>query len=111
MMTLNSSRLRWILSCVVLWAIPFLASSVLRAQITTATISGTISDESGAVLPGVSVSSRDVETGSVRTALSDDSGRYRLPLLEPGTYQLQGELAGFQTAVIEGIKLEVGGSA
>lgn len=87
------------------------ALSPLPGQVTSATIFGTVRDESGAVIPGVSISARHLETGLARNAVSDDSGRYRIPLLDPGNYEVQAELSGFQTAVRAGIRLEVGGSA
>lgn len=59
------------------------------AQQTTGTISGTVSDETGGVLPGVDVTAQNTETGATRTAISDDEGRYRLSQLAPGTYQLR----------------------
>ena len=83
----------------------------LQGQITTATLSGIVEDETGGVLPGVSISIRSVETGSVRTAVTDDTGLYRVPLLEPGTFDIRAELTGFQTMVQTGVKLQVGGSA
>ena len=86
-----------------------LGTSTLEAQLTTATISGTVTDASGGVIPGASVSVRQVETGSVRSTVSDDEGRYRVPLLQPGSYQVSAEVVRFQTAVRSGITLEVGG--
>ena len=80
-------------------------------QSTAATISGLVRDETGGVLPGASVSVLNVETGTVRTSISDDGGRYRVPLLDPGTYEVEAELVGFQTAVRSGITLQVGGQA
>lgn len=88
-----------------IWGMPS-----VEAQITSATMSGIVKDESGAVIPGVSISVKNVENGAVRSAVTDDAGRYSVPLLEPGTYDVQAELSGFQTAVRTGIKLVVGGS-
>ena len=48
------------------------------AQQTTGTISGTVLDETGGVLPGVDVTAQNTETGATRTVISDDEGRYRL---------------------------------
>ena len=88
-----------------------LGTSTLEAQLTTATLSGTVTDASGGVIPGVSVSVLHVETGSLRSTVSDDEGRYRVPLLQPGSYEVSAELVGFQTAVRSGITLEVAGRA
>jgi outer membrane receptor protein involved in Fe transport len=62
-----------------------------------AQIIGNIKDQSGAVLPGVTVTARNAERGLVRTAVTDATGDYRLPALPPGTYILTVELAGFTT--------------
>jgi outer membrane receptor protein involved in Fe transport len=80
------------------------------AQTATGTISGTIHDSTGAVLPRVVVSARNVDTGAVRTATTDADGRYRLPTLEPGPYEVRATLSGFRTAVRSGIAVTVGGT-
>ena len=100
-----------LLSLITLITVLILGASPLEAQLTTATLSGTVTDTSGGVLPGASVSVLQVETGSVRITVSDDEGRYRVPLLQPGSYEVSAELVGFQTAVRSGITLRVGGRA
>ena len=85
----------------------FLSRPVL-AQTATATVLGTVRDETGAVLPGVSVVVRHLDTGASRAIVTDDEGRYLLPNLSVGNYQVQAELGGFQTAVRSGITLSVG---
>lgn len=77
------------------------------AQEVTGTISGTIKDEQGGLLPGVSVVARNVETGSERSVVTDDVGRYRMSQLAPGKYEVRAELAGFQTAVLQNINLSL----
>lgn len=81
---------------------------LLNAQTTTATISGTITDPSGAVIAAAKVEVRNVETGIVRPAGADSQGRYRVPELIIGTYEVQAMQAGFQTVVRKGIGLTVG---
>ena len=49
-----------------------------------------------------------METGAVRSVVTDDQGRYNVPSLQPGTYEISAELPGFQTAVRSGLKLAVG---
>lgn len=83
----------------------------LSAQVTTASISGAVSDDSGAVLPGVSVTVKNLDTGLVRALITDDEGRYRALELALGNYEVQAELAGFQTLVRGGIKLTLGREA
>ena len=85
-----------------------LGTSLLLGQTTTAIISGTVVDETGGVLPGVEVSVTNVETGITRDSVSDDEGRYRVPQLPPGDYEVSGSLTGFQTIVRSGITLTVG---
>jgi hypothetical protein len=66
------------------------------AQLTRGTISGTIKDNTGALLPGVTVIITNNATGVVRTVVTDASGFYRAPALEPGTYTVKAELQGFK---------------
>jgi hypothetical protein len=88
-----------------------LSTAVVRAQDTTGTILGTLTDSSGAVLPGVSITVKHVETDQTRTVTSDEAGRYRVPLLPPGRYEVNAQLSGFQTVVRSGITLTVGQEA
>jgi uncharacterized surface anchored protein len=78
---------------------------------TTATLLGTVQDETGGVLPGVNVTLVNLDTGITRTVLTDDEGRYRAANLSLGDYELQAELSGFNTAVRRGIRLTVGREA
>lgn len=89
----------------------FLLSVAALAQVTTGTISGVVKDESGAVLPGVTVTSISKETGARRTAITDDSGYFKVPQLAVGLYEVRAELSGFSTAVVTGINLEIGQEA
>jgi hypothetical protein len=81
---------------------------MLSAQGTTGSIFGTIKDESGAVIPGVSVKVTNTGTGIVREAISGDSGRYEIPALVSGAYDVQAELPGFKRGVRNGVTLNVG---
>lgn len=71
------------------------APALVSAQATTGSISGTVTDESSAILPGVTITVTNVETGVVRTQVSDARGRYRVLDLAPGSYQLATDLQGF----------------
>src|SRR5688572_9612244 len=74
------------------------------------TLTGTVRDESGGVLPGVTVeASSPALIEKVRTALTDSAGQYRIPGLNPGTYSLTFRLSGFNIVRREGI--ELGGTA
>src|SRR5690606_30696486 len=68
---------------------------------TTTAITGTVTDTTGAVLPGVEVTVTDQETGAVRRAVTNDLGYYVFQSLRPGTYTISASLAGFKTAVVE----------
>src|SRR5882672_12658679 len=80
------------------------------AQITTATLSGTVRDETGASLPGVTLTVRNVATGVTRTATTDSEGRYLVSALNPAEYEIRAELSNFKTAVRSGVVLTVGGA-
>jgi outer membrane receptor protein involved in Fe transport len=60
-----------------------------------AQVSGTLKDQSGAILPGVTVTAKNVDTGLARSAVSQPTGEYRIPALPPGTYTVTTELQGF----------------
>ncbi len=77
------------------------------AQITTATIVGTISDPSGAVLPGAQITARNVETGLTRDVTSSEVGAYRIEFLPVGNYVVEVTAPGFKTASRSGIELQV----
>ncbi len=83
----------------------------MYAQVRTGTISGTVTDSTGAVLPGVEVTANNVNTGQSRLAITGDEGRYQIPLLDTGSYEVRAALTGFQTAVRRGITLQVGQEA
>ena len=76
-----------------------------RAQITSGTISGTVKDSTGAVVPGAKVVVLNEETGISRTATSDGAGRYVAPSLGLGRYRVTASLEGFQTQVRSGIEI------
>jgi hypothetical protein len=62
-----------------------------------AQITGLVKDSSGAIIPGATVTARNVDTGLTRTAVTEGSGEYRLPSLPPGRYSVATELSGFST--------------
>jgi hypothetical protein len=67
------------------------------AQTSDATVGGTVSDSTGALIPGVTITATNVGTGIVKTALSNESGAYNFPALQTGTYKFSAELTGFKT--------------
>src|SRR6266699_3929198 len=83
--------------------------SVLWAQ-GTAQISGTVKDQTGAVLPGVQVTATQTATSLARSVVTDETGSYVLPNLPVGPYKLEATLPGFRTFAQTGIVLQVGSS-
>jgi hypothetical protein len=78
------------------------------AQGSTGTILGVVTDQSRAAAPGVTVTVRNLATGVTRTQVTDDGGRFHVPELIPGLYEVQAQLQGFQTVVRKGNEVTVG---
>src|SRR5688572_8823375 len=76
----------------------------------TAQISGTVKDQTGAVLPGVDVAATQTATGTRRTAVTDETGTFVLTSLAIGPYMVEATLPGFRTYVQTGIVLQVNGN-
>ena len=87
-----------------------LQTSVAVAQ-TTGSIEGIVVDSSAGILPGVSVTVTNENTGVSRTVITDEAGRYRARDLALGTYKVEASLQGFQTVVRQGIQLTIGREA
>jgi len=83
------------------------SGAVAWAQLSTAQLSGRVTDESGAVLPDATVSVTQTDTGLTRSDVTDSNGAYVLPNLPLGPYRLEVSLAGFRTYVQTGIVLQV----
>ena len=92
------------------FCIPISQPGVILGQ-ATGTIEGRVLDETQAVIPGVTLIASHVETGSSRTAFSNDLGLYRITNLAVGNYEVRAELTGFSTQVRDGIRLSVGQEA
>ena len=86
-------------------------SPMLLAQVSTGTLLGVAQDETAGVVPGVTITVTNVDTGTTRTLVTDEEGRYRASQLAAGTYEIQAELPGFRTQVMSGIRLSVGQEA
>src|SRR6266545_1425057 len=80
------------------------------AQIATATLAGSVRDETGAALPGVMLTIKSASTGTTRTVTTDAGGRYRIAALDPGAYEIRAELQNFKSALRTGVVLTVGGT-
>lgn len=83
----------------------------VEAQGTTATVLGTVTDSSGATIPEAMVQVKNAGTGVAQSVAADAQGRYRVPDLSVGDYEVQATKAGFSTVVHKGITLTVGAQA
>ena len=92
------------------WLAAFPLARTASAQVTTATIVGTVNDTSGGALPGVTVTARNVDTGFVHNVVSSETGAYRLEFLPIGPYVVEAALQGFKTAGRSGLVLNVNDS-
>jgi hypothetical protein len=81
-----------------------------RAQV-SASIKGNVTDPSGAPVPSAAVKAKNLETGAIRSSVTDDAGRYLILALPVGEYEMQVSKAGFQDAIRGGIRLVVGQEA
>ena len=89
----------------------FLFPPLATAQVITGTIFGTVTDQSGAALPGVTITVKNHDTGQTRTVMTEPGGSYRAPGLSLGPYEVRAELEGFQPTLRKGITLTVGREA
>src|SRR5215467_8253092 len=98
----------FVYSCLFLVFLSFLAAVPVLAQSgSTAALTGRITDPTGAVLPGVTVTVTSIATNQTRTVLSAEDGVYRVPLLDPGAYRVRFGAAGFKTKEIMSVTLAV----
>jgi hypothetical protein len=75
------------------------------AQSSNGSVSGTVTDAAKALIPGVTVSATNTETGVVSNGISNESGTYNIPSLLPGVYKVTAELPGFQTQTYTDVRL------
>lgn len=85
----------------------FLASGIALAQVLYGTLTGTVTDASGALVSGAHVTAVEGQTGVSQTATSDSSGIYRFPTILPGTYKITIEAPGFSTQQTAGVAVRV----
>src|SRR5262245_1798208 len=77
------------------------------AQTSTATLTGTVRDASGAVLPSVTITVTNTDRNASQSLIANEAGNYVFPALVPGAYSLSAELPGFKKFLREGITLQV----
>ena len=92
---------------VVLCALLAIAGPAL-AQDRSGTITGTVRDSSGGILPGATVQAASPSLVGVQTAVSDGQGTYRFPALTPGVYEITAPLQGFTTSKTPNVQLALG---
>src|ERR1700730_7552216 len=89
-------------------AIRLLRAAPAHAQVSGATVSGTVTDPSGSAIPKAQITIRDVATGVTRVLVSDSAGFYSAPNLLPASYEISVTAQGFSTQRRTGITLTVG---
>lgn len=92
--------------CVLGWQ-----QSKLYSQIVTATLTGTVTDVSGASVPGATVRVTESSTGTTRTTTTTSDGVYNIPYLNPGTYRVEVDAQGFKRFVQDNVPLNVSTTA
>jgi hypothetical protein len=97
----TSTISKFALACVLL-------ASALVGQEFRATITGTVTDATGAGVPKVQIEARNVSTSAIATAQTNDTGAYTIPFLVPGTYTVKATATGFKQALHEGLELHAG---
>ena len=85
----------------------FLAVTAASAQDTRGKISGTVQDTQG-VVPGATVRITNVDTNTTQVLVTNATGYFEAPLLQPGTYRIVVEMANFKTSARDGVALAVG---
>ena len=79
-----------------------------QARLTGGDLEGTATDETGAVLPGVTITVTNTETGVARGTQTGPRGQFRVPALAPGTYEIRADLASFVSQIRQGVVLALG---
>ena len=85
--------------------------AVAQSTAINGSVEGVVTDASGAVLPGVTVTVVNLDTGDTRVVVTNESGLYRAPLLPLGRYRVSAELAGFKKFEQTGINISAGQTA
>lgn len=96
--TVGMTRLMVVL-CILALAPPMLAQSG------RGTITGTVADESGGLIPGVEVTATNNDTGVETKTITTDTGLYRIPYIQPGKYRVTASMSGFKTTVQENVQV------
>jgi len=100
---------RLVLAVFCLFAVICIGSPSTMGQASaTGTVSGTVTDTSGAAVPGATVSLIDAATASARNVTTSDTGAYVIPYVNPGTFNIKVSKQGFKTTVVTNQVVEIG---
>ena len=94
-------------ACLFLAMIVLVFANTISAQEFRGTISGTVSDPNGAIVPGATVTVKNNETNITNTITTNDEGAYTMPLLQPGAYTVSAAASGFKTSTVENVNVRV----
>jgi len=101
------SRVRLILSCCLLFTLMCLLSISGEAQVLYGTLTGNVTDSSGAAIPGAKVEALNTQTGVMNNATTDNAGIYRFNTLQPGTYKVTISMPKFASSVTDNVGVVV----
>jgi Carboxypeptidase regulatory-like domain len=103
----SRERPRFLIVALVLAGLSFVTTRALAQTAATGALNGTVTDSSGAVVPGASVTVTSSATGESRTIATENNGSYLVPLLPPGTYSVEATGKGFKTLQFHNISIHV----
>ena len=103
---MTNSRWNSWLRCAIFAMLPIISGATAFAQQITGSVTGSVVDPSGAVIVAAKVTLTNTGTSETQTTASDTAGNFRFLLLPPGTYTIEGSVAGFKTFRREGIIVE-----
>src|SRR5262249_12851468 len=102
------TTMKRLITRVCMLGVSILLPTFAAAQGTTGSISGTITDQQKAAMPGVTVLVKQLETGAERALVSDEHGRYTVLNLSPGPYKVTAQLSGFRSVVRDQLTVAIG---
>ncbi len=92
------------IACLCMLTIPL---GMVMAQTVRGGLAGTVTDSTGAVIPGANIQAKNQRTGDVSTAVSTSAGQYRFPELPLGSYDVTASAAGFKSSVLTGVQVQI----
>src|SRR5215510_3849714 len=98
--------IQWCVAVAVSLVLTLLTAQAGYSQVSTGTVTGFLRDQSGAVMPGVTITVTNVDRNTSQTTITNDLGSYVVPALNPGNYSVAAELPGFKKSVREGLTLQ-----